>query len=175
VTSFPLSLRFPVPAPIIAWHSTSASRSPRRLRPTSTHTRPVAYLPPHLDITAFLLQRWPPRSKRSMRRFAQTSTRTTFARPVCFTREGGAWGGRNTWNVGTEGYEEHTANGIPDFWGPASNFGIPIAAIADMSKDPEMYVPPPNPYVTHYRSFLLRITLFSRGRLTNTPTVSQAA
>lgn len=27
-----------------------------------------------------------------------------------------------------------------DFWGPASNFGIPIAAIADMSKDPEMYV-----------------------------------
>jgi hypothetical protein len=25
-----------------------------------------------------------------------------------------------------------------DFWGPASNFGIPIAAIADMSKDPEM-------------------------------------
>ena len=28
-----------------------------------------------------------------------------------------------------------------DFWGPVSNFGIPIAAIADMSKDPEMYVP----------------------------------
>lgn len=27
-----------------------------------------------------------------------------------------------------------------DFWGPASNFGIPIAAIADMRKDPEMYV-----------------------------------
>jgi hypothetical protein len=27
-----------------------------------------------------------------------------------------------------------------DFWGPVSNFGIPIAAIADMSKDPEMYV-----------------------------------
>ncbi|KAH4470468.1 pyruvate carrier [Parastagonospora nodorum] len=24
------------------------------------------------------------------------------------------------------------------FWGPASNFGIPIAAIADMSKDPEI-------------------------------------
>ena len=29
-----------------------------------------------------------------------------------------------------------------DFWGPASNFGIPLAAIADMKKDPEMYVPP---------------------------------
>ncbi|KAF2645471.1 UPF0041 domain protein [Massarina eburnea CBS 473.64] len=24
------------------------------------------------------------------------------------------------------------------FWGPASNFGIPLAAIADMSKDPEI-------------------------------------
>ncbi|KAF3005704.1 pyruvate transporter mpc1 [Curvularia kusanoi] len=24
------------------------------------------------------------------------------------------------------------------FWGPVSNFGIPIAAIADMSKDPEI-------------------------------------
>ena len=34
---------------------------------------------------------------------------------------------------------------MSDFWGPASNFGIPIAAIADMSKDPEMFVPPPYP------------------------------
>ncbi|KAF2474777.1 UPF0041 domain protein [Lindgomyces ingoldianus] len=24
------------------------------------------------------------------------------------------------------------------FWGPASNFGIPIAAVADMTKDPEI-------------------------------------
>ncbi|KAF2199999.1 UPF0041-domain-containing protein [Delitschia confertaspora ATCC 74209] len=24
------------------------------------------------------------------------------------------------------------------FWGPASNFGIPLAAVADMSKDPEI-------------------------------------
>jgi hypothetical protein len=39
---------------------------------------------------------------------------------------------------------------MPDFWGPASNFGIPIAAIADMSKDPEMFVPPPNTYLTRY-------------------------
>ena len=27
-----------------------------------------------------------------------------------------------------------------DFWGPASNFGIPIAAVVDAQKDPEMYV-----------------------------------
>jgi len=27
-----------------------------------------------------------------------------------------------------------------DFLGPASNFGIPLAAIADTQKDPEMYV-----------------------------------
>jgi ribosomal protein S2 len=26
------------------------------------------------------------------------------------------------------------------FWGPASNFGIPIAAVMDTQKDPEMYV-----------------------------------
>lgn len=25
-----------------------------------------------------------------------------------------------------------------DFWGPASNFGIPIAAVMDIQKDPEM-------------------------------------
>jgi hypothetical protein len=28
---------------------------------------------------------------------------------------------------------------IPDFWGPASNYGIPIAALMDMRKDPELY------------------------------------
>ena len=27
-----------------------------------------------------------------------------------------------------------------DFWGPASNFGIPIAAVLDTQKDPAMYV-----------------------------------
>jgi hypothetical protein len=31
---------------------------------------------------------------------------------------------------------------IIDFWGPASNFGIPIAAVMDTQKDPEMYVTP---------------------------------
>jgi hypothetical protein len=38
--------------------------------------------------------------------------------------------------------EVATTNLETDFWGPASNFGIPMAAIADMSKDPEMYFPP---------------------------------
>jgi hypothetical protein len=37
--------------------------------------------------------------------------------------------------------EAQWTDSLLDFWGPASNFGIPIAAIADMSKDPEMYVP----------------------------------
>ena len=27
---------------------------------------------------------------------------------------------------------------ISDFWGPVSNFGIPIAAVMDTQKDPEM-------------------------------------
>lgn len=26
-----------------------------------------------------------------------------------------------------------------DFWGPVSNFGIPVAAVMDTQKDPEMY------------------------------------
>lgn len=29
-----------------------------------------------------------------------------------------------------------------DFWGPVSNFGIPIAAVMDTQKDPEMYASP---------------------------------
>ena len=28
---------------------------------------------------------------------------------------------------------------FPDFWGPASNFGIPVAAVMDVQKDPDMY------------------------------------
>ena len=28
-----------------------------------------------------------------------------------------------------------------DFWGPVSNFGIPLAAVADTQKSPELYVP----------------------------------
>jgi hypothetical protein len=29
---------------------------------------------------------------------------------------------------------------LSDFWGPASNFGIPLAAVMDIQKDPEMCV-----------------------------------
>ena len=39
-------------------------------------------------------------------------------------------------------YGESEANclqKLADFWGPASNFGIPIAAVMDTQKDPEMY------------------------------------
>lgn len=44
----------------------------------------------------------------------------------------------------SESSRDHAlTNHRTDFWGPASNFGIPIAAVADMSKDPEMYVPDP--------------------------------
>lgn len=32
-------------------------------------------------------------------------------------------------------------NAGADFWGPVSNFGIPIAAVMDTQKDPDMYVP----------------------------------
>lgn len=32
-----------------------------------------------------------------------------------------------------------------DFWGPVSNFGIPIAAVLDTQKDPELFVPFPPP------------------------------
>jgi hypothetical protein len=45
------------------------------------------------------------------------------------TRGRRLWTGSGKYNVLTH---------ATDFWGPASNFGIPIAAIADMSKDPEM-------------------------------------
>lgn len=30
------------------------------------------------------------------------------------------------------------ANEMPDFWGPVSNFGIPIAAVMDTQKSPEL-------------------------------------
>ena len=45
-------------------------------------------------------------------------------------------------------------SGVLDFWGPVSNFGIPVAAVMDTQKDPEMYVsvlfsPPFNYRVEH--------------------------
>jgi hypothetical protein len=32
----------------------------------------------------------------------------------------------------------HTANVGTNFWGPVANWGLPIAAISDIRKDPEM-------------------------------------
>lgn len=29
-----------------------------------------------------------------------------------------------------------------DFWGPVSNFGIPVAAVMDTQKSPDLYVHP---------------------------------
>jgi hypothetical protein len=72
------------------------------------------------------------------------STRTFYPDPVCasmgnkwMVRFGGGSSGRR-WRASSR--RRAIANTHIDFWGPASNFGIPIAAIADMSKDPEMYV-----------------------------------
>lgn len=31
---------------------------------------------------------------------------------------------------------------LSDFWGPVSNFGIPVAAVMDTQKSPELYVVP---------------------------------
>ena len=44
-----------------------------------------------------------------------------------------------TWMKVTRTLADHGLNNT-DFWGPASNFGIPIAAVMDTQKDPEMYV-----------------------------------
>jgi hypothetical protein len=45
-------------------------------------------------------------------------------------------------NRGLSAFKVHmlTRHDVPDFWGPASNFGIPIAAVMDTQKDPDMYV-----------------------------------
>ncbi|KAK5675769.1 hypothetical protein LTS10_011496 [Elasticomyces elasticus] len=39
------------------------------------------------------------------------------------------------------------------FWGPASNFGIPIAAVMDTQKDPEMYAYEPHPIWPSYTNY----------------------
>lgn len=64
----------------------------------------------------------------------------------------------------------------PDFWGPASNFGIPIAAVMDTRKDPDMCVanppssnnphelpPPPTNTTVLVRSISGRMTLALAG------------
>lgn len=34
----------------------------------------------------------------------------------------------------------HTDGRLLDFWGPVSNFGIPVAAVLDTQKSPDLYV-----------------------------------
>jgi hypothetical protein len=45
------------------------------------------------------------------------------------------------------------------FWGPASNFGIPIAAVADMSKDPELISGRMTGALTVYSAVFMRYAL----------------
>ncbi|EOA80996.1 pyruvate transporter mpc1 [Exserohilum turcicum] len=45
------------------------------------------------------------------------------------------------------------------FWGPVSNFGIPIAAIADMSKDPEIISGRMTGALTLYSATFMRYAL----------------
>lgn len=45
------------------------------------------------------------------------------------------------------------------FWGPASNFGIPLAAIADMKKDPEIISPAFTASLTLYSGTFMRYAL----------------
>ncbi|CAI6341800.1 unnamed protein product [Periconia digitata] len=45
------------------------------------------------------------------------------------------------------------------FWGPASNFGIPLAAIADMSKDPEIISGPMTGALSVYSAVFMRYSL----------------
>ncbi|ORY00037.1 UPF0041 domain protein, partial [Clohesyomyces aquaticus] len=45
------------------------------------------------------------------------------------------------------------------FWGPASNFGIPIAAVADMTKDPEIISGRMTGALTMYSAVFMRYAL----------------
>jgi len=45
------------------------------------------------------------------------------------------------------------------FWGPASNFGIPLAAIADIKKDPEIISGPMTGALTLYSATFMRYSM----------------
>ncbi|ETN38337.1 uncharacterized protein HMPREF1541_06372 [Cyphellophora europaea CBS 101466] len=45
------------------------------------------------------------------------------------------------------------------FWGPASNFGIPLAAIADMKKDPEIISGPFTASLAFYSGTFMRYSM----------------
>ena len=47
----------------------------------------------------------------------------------------------------------------PDFWGPASNFGIPIAAVMDTQKDPSIISGPMTTALTLYSATFMRYAL----------------
>lgn len=51
----------------------------------------------------------------------------------------------------------------PDFWGPASNFGIPIAAFMDTQKDPEMCASPPSNSSFHFSGIHAQRPLCNMG------------
>ena len=73
-----------------------------------------------------------PGGKRRARKQGTGARQCDFASQEC---EEAVW--RKKWKT-----QWLTANlPVADFWGPASNFGIPIAAVMDTQKDPEMYVP----------------------------------
>ena len=59
-----------------------------------------------------------------------------------------------------------------DFWGPVSNFGIPVAAVMDTQKDPELFVPrpPQRPYTS-----ALRLSKTTIGRLLTTAEIEYPA
>lgn len=52
----------------------------------------------------------------------------------------GIWLMRNVAVVATVETRLHTDGRLLDFWGPVSNFGIPVAAVLDTQKSPDLYV-----------------------------------
>jgi len=96
-----------------------------------------------LFIPYYHTTRWRQQSRLSMRRFAQTPTPTTCARPVslhlrtrcCHCAAPGQTCARPSLTIAIVYWLECLCT---DFWGPASNFGIPLAAVMDTQKDPEM-------------------------------------
>ncbi|XP_057307141.1 mitochondrial pyruvate carrier 1-like isoform X1 [Hydractinia symbiolongicarpus] len=50
------------------------------------------------------------------------------------------------------------------FWGPVANWGIPLAAIADMKKDPEMISPRMTSALCVYSALFMRFAWMVRPR-----------
>lgn len=60
-----------------------------------------------------------------------------------------------------------------DFWGPVSNFGIPVAAIADAQKSPDLYVSPRRTLASAEAAFpvVLAIWISSTNTTTTKPLI----